>query len=78
MEAMAMQLQNTIVNFMKRIEGKINFIENEIITIKCWLNDDSKLSPYEKKLVDETIKKVKADNFTDMTSFEELKEKIGA
>ena len=32
MEAMAVQLQNTIMNFMKRIEGKINFIENEIIT----------------------------------------------
>ena len=60
---------------MERIEQKVDFIEDEIITIKGWLSDDGKLAPYEKKLVDETIKKVKAGNFTDMITLEELKKK---
>ena len=70
-------MQNTIMDFMKRIEQKVNFIEDEVITIKSWLSDDNKLSPYEKKLMDRTINKVKAGNFTDMIELGDLKKKIG-
>ena len=69
--------QNTIINIIKRIEQKVNFIEDEVITIKSWLSEDSKLSPYEKKLVDGTIKKVKAGHFTEMITLGNLKKKIG-
>jgi len=78
MQTMETQFQNKVVNIMKRIEEKINFIEDEIVTIKSWISDDGKLSPYEKKQVDETIKKVKAGKFIDLPTLEDLKEKIGA
>ena len=76
METIA-QVPNKIINIIERIEQKVDFIEDEIITIKSWLSDDSKLAPYEKKLIDETIKKVKAGNFTDMITLEELRKKVG-
>ena len=69
--------QNTIMGIMKRIEQKVNFIEDEVITIKSWLGDDNKLSPSEKKLIDGTIRKVKDGHFTDMITLENLKRKIG-
>lgn len=71
------QVPNKIMDVIERIERKVSFIEEEVITIKSWLSDDSKLSPYEKKLVDDTIKKVKAGNFTDMITLEDLKKKVG-
>ena len=69
--------QNTIMGIMRRIEQKVNFIEDEVITIKSWLGDDNKLSPSEKKLIDGTIRKVKDGHFTDMITLENLKRKIG-
>ena len=69
--------QNIIVNIMKRIEQKVNFIEDEVITIKSWLSNDSILSPYEKKMVDGTIRKVKEGDFIDMITLGNLKKKIG-
>ncbi len=69
--------QNIMVNIMKRIEQKINFIEDEVITIKSWLGEDNKLSPSEKKLIDGTIRKVKEGHFTDMITLGNLKRKIG-
>lgn len=68
---------NSLMGTIKRIEQKVEFIEDEIITIKSWLNDDGKLTPYEKKIVDESIKKVKTGNFTNMVTLEDLKKKVG-
>jgi len=66
------------LDIMERVEQKVDFIGEEVIIIKTWLGDDSKLSPYEKKLVDETIKKVKAGKFRDMITLEEIEKKVGA
>ena len=71
------QVPTKIINIIEKIEQKVSFIEKEVITIKSWLSDDSRLSPYEKKLVEETIKKVKAGNFKDMITLEDLKRKVG-
>jgi len=76
MEA-TIQIHN-LIDIMKRIEQKVDFIGEEVITMKSWLDDDSKLSPYEEKLVDETIRKIKAGEFMDMTTLEELRKKMGA
>ena len=71
------QVPSKIMGIIEKIEQKVSFIEKEVITIKRWLSDDSRLSPYEKKLVEETIKKVKVGNFEDMVTLEDLKKKVG-
>ncbi|HLD43586.1 MAG TPA: hypothetical protein VJB08_06415 [Candidatus Nanoarchaeia archaeon] len=62
---------------LKKIHEDLDFIKKEILTIKGWLNDDAKLSPSERGLVDETIRKARKGDFTDMITLEDLKKKMG-
>ena len=73
----SIQVPSKVIGIIEKIERKVSFIEKEVMTIKSWLSDDSRLSPYEKKIVDETIKKVKTGDFRDMITLKDLKKKIG-
>lgn len=63
---------------VKRLEQKMNTIEGEVVTIRCYLDEDSKLTPAERKLVDASVRKVKAGDFSGTVTLEELRKKVGA
>ena len=67
-----------LIEVMKRIEQKVELLEAEMVVVKSYLGEDRKLSPAEKKLVEESIRKVKADDLADTISLEDLKKKVGA
>jgi len=71
------KFENEVINTLKQIGKKMDFLEEEIVTIKSWLAEDERLSPYEKKLVNETIKKVKSGKASSMPTLEEMRKRVG-
>jgi hypothetical protein len=63
---------------MQRLEQKMDAIESDVITIKSYLDEDSKLTPEEKKMVDSAIARVKSGDMSDTISLEDLRKKVGA
>jgi len=68
----------TLLQTMKRLEQKIDFIETEVVTIKSYLDEDSKLTPEEKQMVDAALIRVKSGNINDTISLGDLRKKVGA
>ena len=71
------KFENDVMSTLKHIEKRMGFLEEEIVTIKSWLAEDTKLTPYEKKLVNETIRKVKSGKAGSMPTLEEIRKRAG-
>jgi hypothetical protein len=67
-----------LLQTMKRLEQKVDFIENEVVTIKSYLDEDSKLTAEEKEITESAIARVKSGTMGDTISLENLRKKVGA
>lgn len=67
-----------LLKTMKRLEQKVDLIESEVVTIKSHLDEDSKLSPEERKMVDTAITRVKSGDMSDTISLKDLRKRVGA
>jgi len=74
---MPKDLDSEILSTLKEIEKKMEFLEGEVVTIKSWLSDDQKLTPYEKKLVEETVEKIRSGKANSMPTLEEMRKRAG-
>jgi len=74
---MPKDLDSEILSTLKEIEKKMEFLEEEVVTIKLWLSDDKKLTPNEKKLVEETIEKVRSGKTSSMPTLAEMRKRVG-
>lgn len=67
-----------LLQTMQRLERKMDAIENNVVTIKNYLDEDTKLSPKEKEMLDLAISRVKSGNMDNTVSLEDLRKKLGA
>lgn len=75
--SMPKNLDNEILSALREIEKKMEFLEEEVVTIKSWLSDDEKLTPYEKKLVEQTTEKVRSGKASSMPTLAEMRKRAG-
>ena len=70
--------EELVLESLRHIEEKMDFLEREVVTIKSWLSEDERLTPYEKKLIEDTIRKVKNDKTSSMPTIEDMRKRAGA
>lgn len=71
------KFENEVIGALKQIEKKMEFLEEEVVAIKFLLSDDDKLTPHEKRLVEETVRKVRSGRVSSMPTLEEVRKRVG-
>jgi hypothetical protein len=74
---MPKKFEAEVIGTLKEIERRMEFLEVEMVTIKNWLSDDDRLTPYETKLVEEAVKKVRSGRINLMPTLEEIRRRAG-
>ena len=66
-----------VLKKLETIGRRVNLLEKEVLTIKSWLVEDTMLTPYERKIVEKSLKKIRSKEFKKLTSLEELRKRLG-